>query len=120
MQPKCLNCSDPFVGRIDKKFCCDQCRNTYNNRIKRNHEKNILDINRILRKNRKILKQFNPEGETTIHKESLDKMGFNYKYHTHAYSSSTNNEYLFCYEYGYLIIADEKVLIINHQTNMDK
>jgi hypothetical protein len=27
---ECLNCSGDFVGRSDKKFCCDNCRNIFN------------------------------------------------------------------------------------------
>lgn len=120
MKVNCLNCDEVFVGRIDKKFCCDQCRNSYNNKVKRKHEKYILDINRILRKNRSILKQFNPEGKTTIRKEYLDKMGFDFSYHTHDYVSKNNNRYLFCYEYGYLSLEGGKVLIVNQQTYMKR
>ncbi len=27
---KCLYCGEPIYGRMDKKFCCDSCRNSYN------------------------------------------------------------------------------------------
>ena len=27
---KCLYCGEPLIGRVDKKFCCDSCRNSYN------------------------------------------------------------------------------------------
>ncbi|OYT10988.1 MAG: hypothetical protein B6I18_06220 [Bacteroidetes bacterium 4572_112] len=118
MKQICTNCGELIIGRIDKKFCCDQCRNTYNNRIKRQHEKLIIDTNKILRKNRQILKQFNPEGKTTIRKEYLDKMGFDYRYHTHDYVTKHNNIYKFCYEYGYMNIDDDKVLIVNWQPYM--
>ena len=33
MKKKCLECKDPIIGRADKKFCSDQCRNTYNNKL---------------------------------------------------------------------------------------
>mgnify|MGYP007017147467 CR=1 FL=1 len=85
MSKRCLNCGDSFVGRSGKKFCCDLCRNAYNNKIK-----NIININKILRKNRMILKQFNPEGKTTIRTEYLRKMGFDFKYHTHTYTTKHN------------------------------
>lgn len=118
MKPKCKNCYEEFIGRSDKKFCSDQCRNTFNNKVKRNHEKLIIDINKILRKNRIILKQFNPEGKTTIRKEYLSKLGFNFRYYTHTYKSKGGNIYKFCYEYGYFEIDTEKVLIINWQPYM--
>ena len=28
----CLECGDPYDGRKDKKFCCDQCRTSYFNK----------------------------------------------------------------------------------------
>jgi len=118
MKQKCLNCGDNFVGRSDKKFCCDQCRNTFNNKIKREHERLILNINQILRKNRKILKQFNPEGKTTIRKEYLEKLGFDFRYFTHDYTTTHNNKYKFCYEYGYLTLENDKILIVNWQPYM--
>ena len=30
---QCLECDEPLFGRVDKKFCNDQCRNAYNNRV---------------------------------------------------------------------------------------
>lgn len=115
MQQKCKSCGDILVGRTDKKFCSDQCRNTFNSKIKRESEKTIIHINKILRRNRKILKQFNPEGKTTIRREFLDKLGFEFSYHTHTHTTINENTYKFCYEYGYLELANEKVLIINQQ-----
>lgn len=118
MSIKCINCSEEFVGRSDKKFCSDQCRNAFNNKITRQNEKVILDINKILRRNRKILMQFNPEGKTTIRKEYLVKLGFNFNYHTHTFNTKNNNNYKFCYEYGYLELDEDKILIINQQPYM--
>jgi hypothetical protein len=115
----CLQCGETIIGRIDKKFCDAQCRNAYNNKVKRENEKQIIEINRILRRNRKILKQFNPEGKTTVRKEFLEKLNFSFKYHTHTFTSSRNYTYKFCYEYGYLEIESGlKVLIINEQSYM--
>ena len=115
----CLQCGEKIVGRIDKKFCDAQCRNSYNNKTKRENEKLINDINRILRKNRIILKQFNPEGKTTVRKEYLTKLGFDFKFHTHTFVTNSGIHYKFCYEYGYFELEDGiKVLIVNEQPYM--
>ena len=115
----CLECGDKIVGRLDKKFCDESCRNTYNNKRKRESEKQIIEINRIQRKNRKILKMLNPEGKTTVRKRSMIQFGFAFKYHTHTYTSPAGNTYKFCYEYGYMELDDGiKVLIINEQPYM--
>ncbi len=118
MNQKCKNCGTKLHGRIDKKFCDSYCRNSYNNKKVRENEKIIHQINRILRKNRTILKKFNPEGKTTIRTEFLRKSGFNFYYHSHVYKTRTNNQYKFCYDYGYLEIDELKTLIINKQPYM--
>lgn len=117
----CLHCGEKIVGRIDKRFCDASCRNSFNNKKKREIEKQIIEINRILRKNRKILKQFSPEGKTTVRKKYLIKFGFSFKFHTHTYTSQAGNTYKFCYEFGYMEIDEGmKVLIINEQPYMKR
>lgn len=37
MDRSCLDCGKALVGRADKKFCDDSCRNNYNNRIKNDY-----------------------------------------------------------------------------------
>ena len=37
----CLNCGEEINGRVDKKFCCDYCRNHYNNKL--NSDVKILE-----------------------------------------------------------------------------
>ena len=91
MVNNCKTCGAILIGRTDKKFCDDQCRSSFNSREKRKHEQLILEINKTLRKNRKILKQFNPEGKTTIRKEYLIKSGFDFRYHTHTFITKNNN-----------------------------
>jgi hypothetical protein len=44
--PHCLNCYKELTGKKDQKFCCQKCRDEYNNRIKaarRREEKKIID-----------------------------------------------------------------------------
>lgn len=116
---KCLSCGENIIGRIDKKFCGDQCRNSFNNNRKRISEKSIIKINSILRRNRKILKQLSPIGKTTVRREYLEKLDFEFKYHTHSFITKHGNIYKFCYEYGYFELEDGiKVLIINEQPYM--
>ena len=56
----CLECQEKLVGRRDQKFCCDYCRNTYNNRQNEDANAVVRKINSILRKNRRILSKLNP------------------------------------------------------------
>ena len=117
---KCLQCNKKIVGRSDKKFCDSYCRNSYNNRIIRKKEKMILGINSVLRKNRTILKSINPEGRTTVKTEYLKIAGFDFRYFTHLQIFNSGNIYRFCYDYGYMPVDDNKILIINWQPYMNK
>jgi hypothetical protein len=120
MEAKCLECGERIFGRSDKKFCNAQCRNTYNNRMKNTSEKYILETNRILRKNRSILKQLNPTGKSTVRREYLVLAGFDFEHFTRIYRTDRGNTYYMCYEFGYMHLENEKVLIINQQAYMFK
>lgn len=113
----CHVCGKALAGRSDKRFCSDQCRAQLNNKKKKSDVGELLiqDINRILRKNRSILKSIGPLGKTTTRKEYLVLLGFNFNYFTHQLSTQKGNIYTFCYEYGYLLLPEDKVLIISWQ-----
>ena len=118
----CQNCGKPIVGRLDKRFCNASCRNTFNNKVKRTNEQYILEVNRTIRKNRKILKTLSPVGKSTVRKEVLDALGYNFNIFSSMYRVSKDNIYYLCYEYGFRPIIDsrgiEKAIIINKQTYM--
>jgi predicted nucleic acid-binding Zn ribbon protein len=119
MPKVCPECNTPIIGRSDKKFCSDQCRYLFNNRLKTDKEKEIIRINSILRKNRTILKRLNPIGKTTVRKNILEAEKFDFNYYTHTYLTSTGEKYYFCYEYGYHLMVNEKVLVVNWQPYMN-
>ncbi len=118
MPTTCIFCKEPFKGRSDKKFCTDQCRASYNNLNKAESEKVIQQVNKVLRKNRTILKMLNPAGMSIIRKEFLAERGFNFKYFTSLYKTKDGNEYWFCYDIGYLLLDDDKVRIVVHHRYM--
>ena len=64
MEKLCPECGDKIIGRADKKFCSDSCRNTYNNALNKDSKNLIRNINNSLRKNYRILESLNPEGKT--------------------------------------------------------
>jgi len=99
---KCLTCGDAVKGRSDKKFCCDDCRTQYNNEINRDANLFVSKINRILKKNRRILAEMNPSGKSKTSREKLLTSGFNFNYFTNEYKTKGGNVYHFCYEHGYI------------------
>ena len=81
-QTYCLQCGLPLVGRADKKYCDDGCRNSY-------HNARMMDANRICRPYHRSLKQnysllFDhlQSGQNVIHKDELMLHGFDPKMST--------------------------------------
>jgi hypothetical protein len=111
----CLNCNKILRGRIDKKFCDDACRNNYNNRQNSDSVNEIRNINNILKKNRRLLESLllkADENKAKIAKLKLIEMGYNIKYHTHTFTSNTGKQYVFCYEYGYMLMDNDWFFIV--------
>jgi hypothetical protein len=110
---KCPECGDEILGRADKKFCSDQCRNTYNNRLNSDTSNTVRNINNILRKNRRILQDHNKQsGKTMVAKDTLLSKGFNFTYFTHMYTTKKGAIYHFCYEQGYLFLEDKNLYLL--------
>ncbi|MEJ6982165.1 hypothetical protein WG906_16970 [Pedobacter sp. P351] len=117
MERICLDCSEIIKGRADKKFCDDQCRSNYNNRLKVEKSDFEKEVNAVLRKNRSILQQLNPDGKTKISREKLLSKGFSFHYITHIYQTQKGNTYRFCYEYGYLKLENDDFLLVKREDN---
>lgn len=109
---KCLECNEPITGRIDKKFCSDQCRNTYNNRLNSDSTNQVRNINNILRKNRRILQELNPVDKAKVSKEKMLSKGFNFNYITSTLVTKKGATYFFCYEYGYLPLDENYYFLV--------
>lgn len=122
MTRHCPSCEGEIIGRTDKRFCSDQCRFLFNNTKKREDKSELLiqKVNATLRKNRTLLKLASPQGKTTLRREVLQMAGFDFRHFTHVYRTKQGNTYHFCYDYGYLLLEDEKVLIVNWQPYMEK
>lgn len=108
----CLECGKQVVGRMDKKFCSDACRNAYNNKAKAAATNYMRNVNNTLAKNRRILKSLNPEGKVKKHRDHLLKAGFNFDYFTNTYTTKAGDVYRFCYEQGYLLLDEGFVLLV--------
>ena len=99
---KCLYCGEPIIGRVDKKFCCDSCRNSYN--YEKNHKQiNVVrNINAILARNHTILEELNAKGKSFVSRQQLVDKGFDFKYFTHIYKTKTGSVYCIVYDQAYL------------------
>lgn len=102
MDKKCLDCGEKLIGRADKKFCSDACRNSYNNSLNKDKKNLLRNINNRLRKNYRILEALNAKEKTKVKKETLLKHGFNFKFYTSQYVTKTGATYNYVYDQGYL------------------
>lgn len=115
MAKECLECGEKLFGRVDKKFCSDACRNAYNNKLNSDATKFVRNINNTLRKNRRILASLNPDGTAKVKRDDLLLEGFNFNYFTNIYRTKAGKVYYFCYDYGYLILEDDTIAIVERQ-----
>jgi len=109
---KCLECSEPIQGRIDKKFCSDYCRNTYNNKVNKESKNLIRNINNRLRKNHRLLTELNKSGKTKLTRKKLLDNNFDFNYFTSIYTTKTGNTYYYIYDQGYLALENDYYLLI--------
>ncbi len=108
----CPVCNDPIIGRVDKKFCSDQCRNTFNNERYSSGSVIVQKVNRVLKKNYSILKTLNASGKTKIKRSKLLQEGFDFNYFTGIYKTQKGHAYQLVYDQGYLALSDELYLLI--------
>ncbi len=117
----CQNCGDQMTGRIDKKFCTIQCKSVFNNRARSDEEQNMQTTNRLLRRNRTILKQLSPIGKNTVRKELMQELGFSFHYFSSIFKNQAGDIYYLCYDYGFHPFTQkgvERALIIQKQEYM--
>ncbi len=112
----CLECGDKIIGRIDKKFCNDSCRNTYNNRHNRDSTNLMRTIHRKLRNNYQIISKLNfKEGKAKTTRDNLTKDGFDFDYFTNMKVYKNGAEYRFLYNIGYKFLEDDWLLVVKNE-----
>jgi predicted nucleic acid-binding Zn ribbon protein len=111
----CLECGEKIIGRSDKKFCNDACRNAYNNKQNKDSTNLMRNMNNKLRKNYRILVEINTDGKTKITRSKLESLGFDFDYFTNLKVYKNGSEYKFIYDYGYKLLEDDFVLIVKNQ-----
>ncbi|MEN8956901.1 MAG: hypothetical protein ABF242_00110 [Flavobacteriales bacterium] len=123
MKRFCPNCKLKIEGRKDKKFCNSYCKSNFH--YEKNKEKAssfYTKIDKQLKLNRRLLKEFNKSGKSFVHEEDLIKKGFDKKYFTHYWKNTKGEVYLFCYEFGFLSKTDKgkkKFVLVTWQDYMN-
>jgi len=110
---QCLLCNSPLVGRNDKRFCDDACRSGYHNQKHREQDGLILKINKILKRNRKILADCYNRNLQPVLIHKLLEEGFHFGYCTHVEPMKSKKGYIsFCYDYGYRTVNKSYIEIV--------
>ncbi len=117
MNKTCIECGISIMGRADKKFCSDACRNSYNNTQNKDSTNLVRTINNRLRKNYRILKALNPEEKTKTTKAKLDAKGFDYSIFTSIYTTKAGTVYYFVYDQGYLPLDGGFYALVKRKTS---
>lgn len=112
MEKICPECGERILGRADKKFCSDSCRNAYNNKLNSDSSNYIRNINNILRRNRRILEELNPQGTAKYSRSRMLEKGFDFNYFTNTYTTKKGSTYYFCYDFGYLPIEGDYFFLV--------
>jgi predicted nucleic acid-binding Zn ribbon protein len=112
MPKSCLECGEKIIGREDKKFCSDGCRNAYNNKINKDSNNLMRNINNKLRKNYRILSEINTEGKTKTSRSKLLSKGFDFEFFTSILNTKTGNTYYFLYDQGYLALENDFYMLV--------
>lgn len=108
----CLECGEKIVGREDKKFCSDGCRNAYNNKINKDSTNYMRNINNKLRKNYRILSELNSDGKSKTTRTKLLSKGFDFGFFTNILQTKTGNTYYFLYDQGYLPLDNDFYMLV--------
>ncbi|ERM82202.1 hypothetical protein P872_07285 [Rhodonellum psychrophilum GCM71 = DSM 17998] len=110
----CLNCNKIIRGRSDKKYCDDYCRNTFNNLKKFDENSSKGVYLRQLNINWKILDNILEDGVETVRipKDRLLRQGYDFKFRTHEFTNSQSKKYIYCFDYGYLELEEDWVLVV--------
>ncbi len=112
----CLLCGSKLKGRLDKKFCNDYCRNTFNNSAQRVDTEYMRQVIYQLKRNRTILFSLLTEQKLTkTTRQHLLNKGFQFTYFTHCYTNQKGLTYHYCFEYGHAFIHDNLIFIVRQQ-----
>lgn len=115
----CTHCGKRIQGRSDKKFCDDYCRNAHNNRQNSARNNFVRTVNNALLKNRRILEGMIRPGEelTKSTRSKILEAGFDFRYFTHQYQNKKGQTYNFCYDFGYLPLEGEYMLVVHRKSD---
>ena len=118
MAKACLICKKAVVGRSDKKFCSLKCKNNYYIRLRKDTDRAVAKIDKILHRNRSILLEI--MGRSTSNKKVsrliLDNKKFNVDYFTGMHINTRGKAIYRVYDFSWAVFSDQEVLIMRNNS----
>lgn len=112
----CMECGERILGRSDKKFCNDACRNAFNNKQNKDSTNLMRSINNKLRKNHRILSSLHfTDGKAKTHADRLRTEGFEFDFFTQLKVYKNGSEYRFVYDTGYKFLDNDWLLVVRKE-----
>lgn len=109
----CISCGSAFEGRLNKKFCSSNCKNSYHNENYRNQNGVLYKLDKILHKNRAVLMDmYTVYRSSPISLDILKARGFHPNYHTHIFNSPVGEKYTMIYDVGFKLHFDNQIQIV--------
>ncbi len=104
----CLECGEKLTGRIGKKFCSAICRSRNHRELNGSSVSPCEPVNKVLRKNRGILKRLALIKGVEI--DILLELGFDFNFFTGRIFEK-GEALIMVYEYAYKVNQDKKIEI---------
>lgn len=112
----CLTCGGPVIGRSDKRYCDDGCRNAYNNKLNSVPNNFVRKVDAVLKRNRRVLSEvLGEEPVQRVSRGSLLAKGLDFDFFTYQSSNAKGQVYFFVYEYGYRRLGGELFLVVRQK-----
>ncbi|MFZ1495475.1 MAG: hypothetical protein WAS72_00375 [Saprospiraceae bacterium] len=113
MKSFCKQCKTPITGRSDKAYCSTECKNLFNNALRKGLKAYTQEVDVILHRNHAILALL--MGNTkkdTFDKLVLTKAGFKFDFMTGIYFNKEGKLYKIVYDFAVMEFSDQKVLVV--------
>lgn len=111
----CSECGEKMSGRDDKKFCSDGCRNAFNNKINRDSNNFMRNVNNLLRRNYRILNELNANEETTASRVELVNKGFDFEYFTSIRKTKKGKTIYCLYDQAYQLVRGDDYRLLRRK-----
>ncbi len=100
-ETKCLECGDTIVyGRMDKKFCCLECKNAYHNRTRHAEDRIKSRVYSKIKTNYAVLAWMLAGNRTYVKLDELAMMGFDPAFYPTCEQEKSHRIYT-CFDISY-------------------